>query len=234
RNEFEHTASFDEYASYYSANPEAYREENILKDSVQKNNYLKGLALMEGLRSKQIKVREAFDIKRLARFHAIIDLVGGEHSIDWSDIKYYYNPESQRLEPIAYESFTYLASNDLSGFYKYVTPDSSSNYKDWHTMIFSDPVFFAEYIKQLQRLTDPAYLDAFFNATDIELKENLAILYKEFPYKKFDRSGYYIRQEMIRKLMDPPKAVQAYFQEATDQFITLQVAPIDALPVKIL
>lgn len=232
-NELKAENACDEYASYYSANPEAYRENKILGDSIQKKYYLKAISLIEGLRSKQINVEQAFDIPRLAKFHAIIDLVGGVHSIDWSDIKYYYNPVSGKLEPVAYESFTNLESKDLSALYKYVQIDSAENYIDWHTMIFSNRSFYSEYIKQLERVTDPVFLDRFFSDSNTELQNNLAIIYKEFPYKKFDKNQYYKRQYIIRKIISPPKALHAYLKGGSDKVIKVQVAAIDALPVQI-
>lgn len=232
-NEYTYQNSYDEFASYYSATPEAYRESNVLADSVQKKYYLNAIALVEGLRNRKISVSQAFDIPRLAKFHAIIDLVGGLHSIDWSDIKYYYNPLTSKLEPVAYESFTNLNSRDISGQYKFTDLDSSSNYIDWHTMIFSDKFFFAEYIKELERLSSPKYLDKFFSDSNTELQKNLAIIYKEFPYKKFDKNEYYKRQQNILKILSPPKAVHAYLRSVNNNVVTLQVASIDALPVQI-
>ncbi|MCW3071651.1 MAG: hypothetical protein JWO44_1541 [Bacteroidetes bacterium] len=222
-----------EFASYYSANPEAYREDKVLEDSVQRHYYLKAIALIEGLRSRKVSVDQAFDIPRLARFHAVIDLVGGVHSIDWSDIKYYYNPVTSKLEPVAYESFTELNSHSLSSQYKYELPDSLANYEDWHSMIFSNPVFFKEYMKNLERLTKPGYLDAFFSASNTELDANLAIIYKEFPYKKFDRQDYYKRQRMIRKVLDSPKAVHAYYNRTENNSVVIQLGAIDAMPVQV-
>lgn len=232
-NEYTYQNSYDEFASYYSANPEAYRESNVLSDSVQKQYYLNAIALVEGLRNRKISVSQAFDVNRLAKFHAIIDLVGGLHSIDWSDIKYYYNPITSKLEPVAYESFTNLTSRDISGQYKFNDLDSSSNYLDWHSMIFSDKLFFAAYVKELQRLSSPKYLDEFFNDSNAELQKNLAIIYKEFPYKKFDKNEYYKRQQSIVKILSPPKAVHAYLKSVENNVVTLQVASIDALPVQI-
>ena len=232
-NEYTYHNSFDEFASYYSANPEAYRESNVLADSVQKQYYLNAIALVEGLRNKKINVSQAFDVARLAKFHAIIDLVGGVHSIDWSDIKYYYNPLTSKLEPVAYESFTNLNSRDISGQYKFTEIDSSSNYIDWHSMIFSDKVFFAEYIKQLERLASPKYLDDFFNDSNTELQKNLTIIYKEFPYKKFDKNEYYKRQQNILRILSPPKAVHAYLKSVDNNVVTIQVTAIDALPVQL-
>jgi hypothetical protein len=226
-------SSVDEFASYYSANPEAYREDKVLSDSIQKQYYLKAIALIEGLRAGKIKVDQAFDIPRLAKFHAIIDLVGGVHSIDWSDIKYYYNPVTSKLEPVAYESFTILGSKELSAQYMYVNLDSTQNYSEWHEMIFSNPTFFKEYMKQLERVSKPAYLDAFFAASNTALKENLAIIHKEFPYKKFDKNDYYKRQKQILRILNPPKALHAYFNKIEDTIVSLQIASIDALPVQI-
>jgi hypothetical protein len=222
-----------EYASYYSSNPEAYREEDVLSDSTQHNYYLKALALMEGFRCKKITADQAFDIPRLATFHAIIDLVGGQHSIDWSDIKYYYNPVTARLEPVAYESFTVFPFESIAGNYKYVVTANMEQYKDLHTALFSSPVFFKSYVKELERITNPAYLDTFFSEVDSALKSNLAILYKEFPYKKFDPEGYYLNQRMIRKILDAPTSFHAYLNHVSADSICLQLGAIESLPVAI-
>lgn len=226
-------SAIDEFASYYSANPVAYREEDILKDSVQANNYLKGIALMEGIRNKKITVENAFDIKLLAKFHAVIDLVGGQHAIDWSDIKYYYNPVTNRLEPIAYESFTKFPIRELSGMYRFSVPDSLHNYVDWHTTLFSDPAFFKAYAEALNRIADPEYLNTFFSKLNDELKQNLAILNKEFAFKKFDKELYYKSQRMIKKMLDPPRAILAYYNGIDNSTIRLQVGNIESLPVEV-
>lgn len=225
--------SVDEFASYYSANPEAYREDKVLSDSLQKQYYLKAIALIEGLRSRKIKVKDAFDVIKMAKFHAIIDLVGGIHSIDWSDIKYYYNPVLGKLEPVAYESFTNLQSRELSSQYMYVCPDSGEYYKDWHSMIFSDPDFFKEYIHQLERVSKKEYLESFFSESNEDLKKNLAIINKEYPYKKFSEDDYFNRQKMIRKILDAPKSIHAYLKSAQDSILIVQIGSIDALPVSI-
>lgn len=231
-NEYSRTNSVDEFASYYSANPEAYREDKVLEDTLQKKYYLKGIALIEGLRSKTISVDDAFDIPQLAKFHAIIDLVGGIHSIDWSDIKYYYNPVTAKLEPVAYESFTNLQMRDISCQYLFIDSSKKSSI-DWHELIFSNPTFFKEYIKNLERISNPEYLNDFFTESNNDLKNNLAIINKEFPYKKFDVQGYYKRQNQITKVLNPPKAIHAYFDKIEDACASLQIAAIDALPVEI-
>lgn len=232
-NEMKGTKPTSEFASYYSANVEAYRENKVLEDSLMRALYLKGIALMEGLRNRKITVDEAMDIPRLARFHAIIDLVGGQQSLDWSDVKYYYNPSSCRLEPVAYESFTHFPCTEISGMYKYVRIDSSKNYDDWHQLLFSNPVFFKTYVKELERVANPAYLDNFFTDIKNKLSENLAILNKEFPYKKFDEKDYYKNQVMISKMLDAPKSFHAYYEYAKEDLVVVSIGSIESLPVEI-
>ncbi len=227
-------ASADEFATYYSANPEAYNEDAVLADSIQRIYFLKAMALVEGFRSKALSADKVFDIEKLAKFHSIIDLVGGEHSIDWSDIKYYYNPVSAKLEPVAYESFTFLASRDITGSYKYVQLDSEKdNYEDWHTAIYSNPEFFKTYVKNLERISKSSYLDNFFTSVNSTLSTNLKILNKEFPYKKFDKKGYYKNQQMIQRILSTPKGIQAYFNKVSDNMVQLQIGEIESLPIEI-
>ena len=233
-NEVLHKKPTAEFASYYSANLEVFEENEVINDSLQKNYYLKALALVDGLRNKKLSVDQVFDLERLAKFHAITDLVGGEHSLDWSDTKYYYNPVTGKLEPISYESFTDFPLREIAGTYKYVELDSSKeNYDDWHTALFSNPVFFKEYVKNLERVSDKKYLDVFFKSINKELNSNLSILYKEFPYKKFDKESYYENQEIIHKILSPPQTFYSYFKHCLNNQISLQIGGIESLPVEI-
>jgi hypothetical protein len=232
-NEIKQSQPIAEYASYYSSNIEAYREKEVLKDSTQRDYYLKASALLEGFRCNKIPIDQVFDIPRLAKFHAIIDLVGGQHSIDWSDIKYYYNPVTAKLEPVSYESFTVFPFESIAGNYKYTILDSNQNCEDLHVALFSNPLFFKAYIKELERISNPIYLDTFFKETDAELKSNLSILYKEFPYKKFDPQNYYENQRMIKKILDAPKSFHAYLKNISKEFVCLQIGAIESLPVEI-
>ena len=85
-----------EYAHYYSTFAEPYDKGKVLKNEQLKANYIEGSIQLEAFRRGELSCSETFDIEKMASFHAIIDLVGGHHSLDWSDVKYYYNPESYK------------------------------------------------------------------------------------------------------------------------------------------
>jgi len=47
---------------------------------------------------------EVFDIDSMARFLAMSDLWGAEHAFRWHNLRFYYNPITTLLEPVAFDS----------------------------------------------------------------------------------------------------------------------------------
>jgi hypothetical protein len=86
----------EEYSPFSSSFLEPFELNNTLEDSTLKANYLAAQLKMEQFKLGQLTTSEVFDVDKLAHFHAVIDIMGGHHSLDWSDVKYYYNPESER------------------------------------------------------------------------------------------------------------------------------------------
>jgi hypothetical protein len=220
---------FDEqYASFQSSYIEAYNEDDLLATTEGKNIYNQAIQLLEEFRRKKKSTTDVFDIDKLAKFHAIIDLIGGQHSLDWSDVKYYYNPATNKIEPVGYESFSVNKITQISGANKYLA--GKSNYDNFHDMIFSDSAFFSKYIYYLQHFSNKQYLDKFFRTIDPQLQQQLAILYTEFPYKNFDSNVYYQNAEIINKLLNAPASVEAHLQKISNDTLYINVASINALP----
>jgi hypothetical protein len=223
------------YASFQSANFVAYREGKTIKDSVQLSYYLKGMGLMEAFRRGEMAADQVFDIKKHAIFYAVMDLVGGHFSLDWSDIKFYYNPVSSRLEPVGYEACSLFPTRKLAGAYTTNQNPQGHVYKHgFHELLFNDSVFFREYINQVERISEQQFLDNFFKKVEPDLNKVLRINYREFPYKKFEKELYYQNQKSIKKILDTPKAFHAFFQGQQGDSITLQLGMIESMPVEIL
>ena len=175
----------------------------------------------------------------MAKRHAIIDLVGGHHSMDWSDVKFYFDPGAQRLEPVSYESFSAFPTKKLAGSGRFtgkrLRPDPSwpNAGAELHDALFNDADFFAAYVHELEHVSRTGYLDSTFAALAGALDTASATLYGEFPYKELDRSIYYKNQDIIRRSLDVPKAVHAYKQETDeDGVLVLKIVPINSLPIE--
>lgn len=228
-NELHDIHIVEEYAQMQSSYYEPYDTKNILGDTSLRTLYVDAMNRLEAFRRGELRTSQVFDIEKLAAFHAIIDVVGGHHSLDWSDVKYYYNRETQLLEPVAYESFSVRNTDRIAGSYRF-SGDTTTYINNHHNALFNDTAFFAAYIRALDRIADKKWLDNFFHTIDPALQNNLAVLYKEFAYKKYDNKGYYKNAENIKAILKSPKGFYAHVESFGQDTLHLAVGGIESLP----
>lgn len=221
-----------QYASYAASFSEPFDGATVEDDSALIQTYLKGSALLESFRRGEKTTSEVFDVALMAKFHAIIDLVGGHHSLDWSDVKFYYNGQTGLVEPVGYESFSVRSTEMVAG---QRVPDNFDLVKlDYHDRLFSDPVFFEAYIKELNRICEASYFRKFIDKIRPELNVKLGILGIEFPFEKFSFDPYFENINLIRNNLDLPKPFHAFLQNSSDSVVTISVTPVSDFPIEIL
>ncbi len=223
---------FDEpFAAYQAAAVDAFDSSDMEKDGGLRKQFEEAVALMDAFRRGQLEASAVFDTDRIARRHAILDLIGGHHSMDWSDVKFYYDPQAKRVEPVSYESFSAFPLRTLAGSDKWVGRSDAA--QDLHERYFNDEVIFRAYVRHLERISSKAWLDSTFTSLAPALDSASATIYREFPYKELDRSVYYKNQVVIRKLLNGPKPFHAFFDGSTADTVTVTVLPLDGLPMEI-
>ena len=222
----------EEYSAYSSSFPEAY-DRGVIKDDPQLiENYRTGAAMLEAFRRGELPASEVFDVKKMAGFHAIIDLVGGYHSLDWSDVKFFYNQNTKRIEPVGYESFSVRKTVSVAGQRR--PSDYTSIGQIYHNQLFADTAFFAVYISELERICEAGYMREFQDLVKPELNHKRGILAEEFAYIKFTWDGYYENIKHIRHNLELPKPFHAFLESSTDSTVTLALAPVTDFPIEIL
>ncbi len=222
----------EEYSSYQSSFAEPYDKGKVLKDEALIENYQTAVDLLEQFRRGIKTTSQVFDVEKMARFHAIIDLVGGEHSLDWSDVKFYYNSDTKRIEPVGYESFSIRETHQIAGQQIYNNYDSLQF--NYHAQLFEDPVFFEAYISNLERIANEAYMHQFISKIQPELDEKIGIIANEWAYRKFDFDGYFENIKLIKNNLNLPKPFHAFINQKTDSSIIIDVAPVSDFPIEIL
>lgn len=221
----------DAYGAYQAAALDAYGTKDIAADPEQRRYFEQAVALADAFRRGELPAGEVFDVDRTARRLAVLDLIGGHRSMDWSDVKFYFDPATQRLEPVSYESVSAFPTKQLAAAYRCTGPFRQED--DLHTAFFKDPAIFAAYVHHLERVSRKEYLDSAFAALAGPLDTAAATLYGEFPYKELDHAIYYRNQEAIRTLLDLPKGFHAYDQGVRNDTLTLALVPIESLPVQV-
>ena len=222
-----------EFTNFQHAHVEAFSKKETFTDSSLKESFIDANILMNKVRWGEVQVADAFDVKKLAMRYALLDLCGGYHSVDWSDVKFYYNPVLKKIEPVAYESFGPRFIDHIIGNYRFTdTQEAFPN--DYHDIIFSDSSFFAAYIQALRTVSKPGYFEAVLASVQEELDKRVAIQYSEFPYKDFNLEVFRHNLKTIRKTLEAPKNFHAFLSGRSRDSITLQLQVIESLPTEVL
>ncbi len=215
-------------ASLFESSPVVANQMKKIKESpADFRVFEKAASLLENFRARKLKASEVFDPDKIGMFLALRALCGAL-STDQNDTKFYYNPITAKLEAIGAE----LHYGKRVG--KWWVNDKHDIKKPFLDLFFDDPIVFKAYLKALNKVSEPAYLKAFFEDINDPLKENLNILYTNYPDYEFDQDDYFKNQSYIRNMLNPVKGLHAYFFDFSPSFLILELGNIQAMPIEVL
>ncbi len=161
------------------------------ESEIKKVSYMK-----DGIDDLNMKIRDfyngklvaekVFDIESMAKLYAIIDLWGNRHAIQLKNTRFYFNPITTLIEPIAYDQQVVYKTQHLGlmGEEKKVNKKVSLD-ADFFELLFNNEKFYLEYVKQLEIISDKTFLDNFFDEISSEETKIVSKLYKSYPYYEY-------------------------------------------------
>ncbi len=169
---------------------------------------------------------EVFDVEAMGRFLAQSDLWCAPHGLIWHNLRFYYDPVTARLEPIAYDSDVFDCQLDMAGL-----PLES---------FYGDPRLQQAYVRAAWQISDPAYLDT-LEATYGPAYRNLReALLPEFGEEALTPPWGLLRerQRLLREVLQPYRTVYAYTLDSAPLShsgeMTLAIGNLLDLPVEVI
>lgn len=92
--------------NYRLAPVRVFRAGRLLRDPPMRALVHRAVSLLDGFAAGRLSAEEVFDVEIMARFLAVCEVWGAAELLAWPNLRLYYNPLSDRLEPIAYASTT--------------------------------------------------------------------------------------------------------------------------------
>ncbi len=234
---------------FYNSNIDTFDNDAALADPVLSKQFTEARTLLELFRKNTLRTSEVFDTKKLATYFAINTLMGDTHSSAFTNIRFYYNPLTSRIEPIGYDLWKiHDASEALELFFPECVwtgsdkgcPTKTGRFRD---LVFRDPVFFEEYVKELERVSKKEYLDAILPEIEPDLKRNIDIIHKDNPAYHFSTKQLYENQKLIQRKLEHLREINAYlesdFQDdlqnsiLSQRTITLAIGNTQPLPIEV-
>ena len=111
--------------------------------------------LLEKLQFEEITAKKVFNSEQLGQFLALCHLWGAQHNLIVNNIKFYFNPITAQLEPIAFDACPNL--EDFSP-YQYFSNDFPEH-SFWIKRALKDPAISYNYIKYLDLYSRPSFVN---------------------------------------------------------------------------
>ncbi|MGC9521883.1 MAG: hypothetical protein ACP5HG_08385 [Anaerolineae bacterium] len=182
----------------------------------------------------ELAASEVFDVEQAARFWALADVWGASHAVIWHNLRFYYNPITTLLEPIAF---------DCQPLYDGTVVDAASLPGRGEMLAYDDPYLQRAYLKYLQTYSSPAYLtrlqeryghefDRLRSALSVEFGDRRTADGREVLAAPWEALAQ--RQAALRDLLSPVQMTYAYRpSEAPTDTLTLDVANLMGFPVEV-
>ncbi len=222
------------------------------KYSSSSDAFLRCLTLFEKYRDGSLSFNEVFDTEQIAKHAALTFIFGATHGLDINNQRFYCNPVTGKIEPIGFDgnAGTTSFSGDRYNTYNNVV----KFYNLFETIIGpqGDKEFYFQFVKQLEKYSDPKYLDSFFNKEFMKkLDENLEkslsgmSVYRSRSYKLFKEfasleddtvrkeSFFHHNQRAVRNLIKLKYSIVAYLTDFDGKLGKIDVSSLHPLPIQL-
>jgi len=174
----------------------------VVKKEVLRNQYELASQLLYGFARRDFQTHEVFQVEDLAMAFALThDVFGHDHAVRIPNIRFYFNPVTCKIEPIAFDvggiSPIKKIFGDLHAFNYdkfFADPEIHPN---WFRTFFRDPVFRQAYTESLRTLGDDDWLNDFWSSIEKEYQFVSALMGKHFSDYKFDKQVLKQNVQMI-------------------------------------
>ncbi|MCB0760111.1 MAG: right-handed parallel beta-helix repeat-containing protein [Flavobacteriales bacterium] len=133
-----------------------FKSGKLASNEVLLNQFLDGQRLVKQFREGETSLSEIFDVQRLARLYALTDVMGSRRSVNWTNQRYYFNPISARLEPVAYKVYGKKGMGENNSAGRDYLANANITFDE---SPFLDSMFVSLYLSELERITSEGYLE---------------------------------------------------------------------------
>ena len=172
---------------------------------------------------KERTIEQIFDTDRLACAHALASLFQVFHSLTWHNLRFYYNPILDRLEPIMFDNMPNVPK------YKAPIPLQASESRHLFAEYASSNKYYNGVFRYLGHYCRPEYLEQFFESVNPDLQLFAAALEAEAPLEaeyRIDAMKQRLEAEQVylREIILPPSPIhfscRAEYEDASRSVVS--------------
>lgn len=190
-----------------SAPIKVFNQSKVFADPVLKKQLTIATEMLEGLRQGDYKLSDVFDVDKLTTFVALTNLFGGSHGLVWHNIRIYYNPITNKFEPVSFDSNSGAKINEIHQYPFYTKEDA---------------VYQTALLKKLKWVSDSDFVNAFISRHNEELNALKLSFITEYAIP-IDLSQLEYNSNFIKKHINPGTLITANLDSYTDGSLVVTI-----------
>lgn len=202
--------------SLRNAQIKIFNENKVLSDPKLSKQFHTAKDLLDGLRTGKYKTSEVFDVDKLATFVALTNLFGGYHGLIWHNLRIYYNPITNKLEPISFDS------NSGTRLTKILEYPMSKN----------DTILQEKILEKLKIVSDSNFINDLIQRHNTELQSLKLDLYSEYS-NSFDLDILVHNSNFIKKQINQAVLITANLVSYDQNHMKIEVNNVSGYPITI-
>ncbi len=211
-----------------------FRGNHISNNEVLSKELTSATELLYSFNQGQIDASQVLDEELWGKYYAITDLWAAGHATLWHNQRFYYNPVTGLLEPVAFDGLALplkYKSGELANLFS-VEP------------LFNTPGVQKAYIETLERITTPEYIAMLKNEFGEELGMYYSLLVDEYKNRNSSDDSLLqlpwdtlnLRADLLSRNLDPAQPIRGnyrFVEKEGETFIQLDLVNLMIVPVQI-
>lgn len=176
---------------YQAATINPFGQSRTVENPVLYSQFINAQKLMSQYKNHKKSPSEIFDVDKLAKYYAMLELTHARHGMVWHNQRMYYNPVICKLEPIAFDGYTDHDAPDLTisdnMAYRSLTQKEPVILQDYLIFdLFTDSVFLGRYLHYLDEFSQADFVNTFMDNSQSKITYYDSLLRLEFPIYHYD------------------------------------------------
>ena len=215
---------------------EAFQPEKTMDSLGLKAQFDQAHILLDNYRNETLPATDVFDLDRMARFYATLDVFGAHHSSHWNNLRFYYNPVTSKLEPIGYDGFG-TSLGDIERFLgEGALNPHLRRFDRLENRIFRVPKFVRLYLSYLDQYSNLTFIKSFMGSLQPELEHLEQLIQVETPDYRFSDDWLVYNTKKIRAALIPfgESSLRIFTQSTNATEQTLAITNYHTFPLEII
>lgn len=216
-----------------------YQEKKLMLAPDTRSQVILLRQMWQNVATGKLPATQFFDIDKMAKLYAIADLMNSRHPLLRDNMRFYFNPISGLVEPIARE-FEDLKDSDISDMAIFLEKPKTGRWHHWVKKdkilqkIFGNLEFEKAYIAEAELISQEEFLDEFFVEHEDNLQELMSGIYKDWTFYDLPKYTLYEHQDYMRKALHSGiTGLSAHFAQKENKDLQIEIANQQFLPIEV-